>query len=120
MHIFSKPANLDGLEVDQYIWSILEDPRTADCEEVTIDQYANMMPCATAKVSFFDDDDDEFKNVHFYDGHFQEGSDDLINAGPLSPGSLKLPSLASWDLPTTTRSPALYTPPDINSKFDVF
>jgi len=52
-----------------------------------------MMPCTTAK----------------------EGNDDLLNAGPLSPGSLKLPSLASWDLPTTTRSPALYTPPDINS-----
>jgi len=53
---FSKPANLDGLEVDQYIWSILEDPRTAESEEVTIDQYANMMPCTTSKVCSFKHD----------------------------------------------------------------
>ena len=39
-----------------------------------------------------------------------------INVDPMSPGSLKLPSLSSWDLPNSTRSPALYAPPDMTSK----
>jgi hypothetical protein len=48
---FSKPANLEGLEVDQYIWSVLQNQRTTDCDEVTIDQHANMKPFITVKVS---------------------------------------------------------------------
>ena len=47
----SKPANLEGLEVDQYIWSILQNQRTSECDEVTIDQHANMKPCITVKVN---------------------------------------------------------------------
>ena len=35
----------------------------------------------------------------------------------MSPSSLKLPSLSSWDLSNSARSPALYAPPDMNSEF---
>lgn len=38
---FSKPAQLEGLEVDQYMWGILNNLNTSDVEEVTIDSSAN-------------------------------------------------------------------------------
>lgn len=38
---FSKPAQLEGLEVDQYMWGILNTLSNADVEEVTIDSAAN-------------------------------------------------------------------------------
>jgi hypothetical protein len=40
----SKPAQLEGLEVDQYIWSILNALTSSDVEEVTIDAAANWRP----------------------------------------------------------------------------
>lgn len=39
--ISSKPAQLEGLEVDQYIWSILNTLTNSEAEEVTIDTAAN-------------------------------------------------------------------------------
>lgn len=36
---FSKPAQLEGLEIDQYMWGILN--TLPDVEEVTIDSAAN-------------------------------------------------------------------------------
>lgn len=53
---FSKPANLEGLEVDQYIWSILNALTSNDVEEVTIDAAANWRPSKHVpgfKVGFF-------------------------------------------------------------------
>ena len=41
---FSKPALLEGLEVDQYMWSVLQNPACIDAEEVQVDQHANMKP----------------------------------------------------------------------------
>lgn len=38
---FSKPAQLEGLEVDQYMWGILNNLATSEVEEVTIDSQAN-------------------------------------------------------------------------------
>lgn len=38
---FSKPAQLEGLEVDQYMWGILNTLNTSDVDEVTIDSGAN-------------------------------------------------------------------------------
>ena len=35
----------------------------------------------------------------------------------ISPGNIKLANLGSWE-PPTSKSPALYVPPDINSKFN--
>ncbi len=40
---YSKPAPLDNLEVDEYIWSILQSS-SSDAEEVTIDASANWKP----------------------------------------------------------------------------
>lgn len=40
----SKPAQLEGLEVDQYMWGILNTLSNADVEEVTIDSAANWKP----------------------------------------------------------------------------
>lgn len=37
----SKPAQLEGLEVDQYMWGILNALTNSDVEEVTIDNAAN-------------------------------------------------------------------------------
>lgn len=39
--IYSKPAQLEGLEVDQYMWGILNTLNTSDVDEVTIDSGAN-------------------------------------------------------------------------------
>lgn len=38
---FSKPAQLEGLEVDQYMWGILNTLSSSEVEEVTIDSAAN-------------------------------------------------------------------------------
>lgn len=38
---FSKPAITDHLEIDQYMWAILDNLSTTDTEEVTIDASAN-------------------------------------------------------------------------------
>lgn len=37
----SKPAQLEGLEVDQYMWGILNTLNSSEVEEVTIDSSAN-------------------------------------------------------------------------------
>ena len=39
--ICSKPAVLETLEIDQYIWSLLSNQASADCDEVTMDAQAN-------------------------------------------------------------------------------
>lgn len=41
LFFFSKPAQLEGLEVDQYMWGILNTLNNSDVEEVTIDNGAN-------------------------------------------------------------------------------
>jgi len=100
-----KPTMFDGLEIDQYILSILQNKQTQDFDEVTVDQNAKMKPCLpTIKLESGGDPTDG-------------SSGPYINVEPLSPGSLKQPSLSSWELPpnSTAKSPALYTPPDMNS-----
>ena len=42
-------------------------------------------------------------------------SNDSKQIKPISPSSIKLPSMGAWDLPNS-KSPALYAPPDMNSK----
>lgn len=37
----SKPAITDHLEIDQYMWAILDNLSTTDTEDVTIDSSAN-------------------------------------------------------------------------------
>ena len=35
----------EGLEIDQYIWSVLQNKQTSEFDEVTIDQNAKIKPC---------------------------------------------------------------------------
>ena len=41
---YSKPAQLEGLEVDQYMWGILNTLNSSEVDEVTIDSAANWKP----------------------------------------------------------------------------
>lgn len=47
----SKPAQLEGLEVDQYMWGILNTANNSDVDEVTIDGGANWKPAKTSANS---------------------------------------------------------------------
>ena len=40
-----KPAMFEGLEIDQYIWSVLQNKQTVEFDEVTVDQNAKVKPC---------------------------------------------------------------------------
>ncbi|XP_039301596.1 zinc finger MIZ domain-containing protein 1-like, partial [Nilaparvata lugens] len=42
--VCNKPAQLEGLEVDQYMWGILNTLNSSDVDEVTIDAAANWKP----------------------------------------------------------------------------
>jgi len=44
VQLYSKPALLEGLEVDQYIWGIVQSLSNAPYDEVTIDTTANWKP----------------------------------------------------------------------------
>ena len=99
-NLFSKPALLEGLEIDQYIWSVIQSPQCVEAEEVSIDSGANMRP------------------VFIKSENGECAGSDSKQMMPISPGSIKLPSLGPWDIPTS-KSPGLYAPPDINSKLNV-
>ena len=88
---FSKPALLEGLEVDQFMWSVIQNPACIEAEEVQVDSGANMKPLFLKTEG----------------GTTQE-------APTIAPSSVKLPSMGAWDLPNS-KSPPLYAPPDMNS-----
>merc|ERR1712106_149945 len=94
--VCNKPALLEGLEVDQYMWSVIQNQQCADADEVQIDNQANMKPLFIKS-----------------EGGTSE-SNDSKQIKPISPSSIKLPSMGAWDLPNS-KSPALYAPPDMNS-----
>lgn len=41
MYVYSKPALTEGVEIDQYIWAILNTLNGSSTDEVTIDSDAN-------------------------------------------------------------------------------
>ena len=82
------------------MWSVIQSPQCNEAEEVTIDSAANMRPVFIKSES----------------GDSSGGCPgDSKQILPISPGSIKLPSLGPWDIPTS-KSPGLYAPPDMNSK----
>ena len=97
---FSKPALLEGLEIDQYMWSVIQSSQCSEADEVNIDSGANMRPV--------------FIKSEASEAGGCSGSDTKPIL-PISPNSIKLPSLSPWDIPTS-KSPGLYAPPDMNSK----
>lgn len=92
---YRKPAQLEGLEVDQYIWGILNTLNAAEVEEVTIDSAANWKP-AKNLASIKPEEDTECKRV----------------TKAMSPGSMNMPTMNSWDI-NQAMSP--YIPPDMSS-----
>lgn len=50
---YSKPAITDHLEIDQYMWAILDNSSSTETEEVTIDSGANwkaVRPISTSGI----------------------------------------------------------------------
>ena len=86
------------MEVDQFVWSILQTGGCSEADEVQIDSQANVRPVFIKS---------------------EAGSAEAGESGgqmkPISPASMKVPSLGAWDIPTS-KSPGLYAPPDMNSK----
>jgi len=44
----SNPALLEGLEIDQYLWGVIQSITGTECDMVTIDSSANWRPLASA------------------------------------------------------------------------
>lgn len=107
---FSKTALLEGLEIDQYLWGILNtlssnSSSASDAEEVTIDSAANWRPVNQKLMS---------ANVKTEDDGGQETScHGSKRAKVMSPGSVTLPTMPNWDL---GQSLSPFCPPDMNSK----
>jgi hypothetical protein len=109
--VCSKPSLLEGLEIDQFTWSILQTQRFADVDEISVDLMANVKAAMMIKS--------EPGDTSSSSSPPSSSSSSSMSSSPMSPGSLKLPNLALWEIPSTTRSPALYAPPDINSEWSI-
>ena len=106
--VCNKASLLEGLEIDQFTWSIVQTQRFAEADEVSIDHAANVRVISPGGVIK--------SEVKSEPGSSSSSSSEPSASSPMSPGSLKLPNLALWEIPTSTRSPALYAPPDMNSE----
>ncbi|XP_073942903.1 zinc finger MIZ domain-containing protein tonalli [Choristoneura fumiferana] len=95
--VCNKPAQLEGLEVDQYMWGILNTANNSDVDEVTIDGGANWKPAKTSANSGIKDEDSNDNGVG------KRGK-------AVSPGSMNMPTMNNWD---QALSP--YLPPDMNT-----
>ena len=92
----SKPALLEGLEIDQYIWGILTNLQNTEFEEVTIDPMANWKP-VPHKTSNIKEED--------------SGSSDCSRwLKAMSPSSMQMPTMNSWDTGGRQSSPFYMNP----------
>ena len=112
--VCNKNLFLEGLEIDQFTWSIVQTQRFAEADEVSIDPAANVRVIFPSGGGIKSEVKTEVKSEVKTEPGMT--SSDPSASLPMSPGSLKLPNLALWEIPTSTRSPALYAPPDINSE----
>lgn len=92
---YRKSAQLEGLEVDQYMWGILNTLNTTEIDEVTIDSLANWKTA---------------KNLTGIKS--EEENDCKRTTKAMSPGSMNMPTMNNWDM-NQAMSP--YIPPDMNS-----
>lgn len=93
----SKPAQLEGLEVDQYMWSILNTTENlSEVEEVTIDPAANWKAAKNMTSIKSEEESNDCKRI----------------SKAMSPGSMNMPTMNNWDM-TQAMSP--YMAPDMNS-----
>lgn len=58
----SKSALLEGLEIDQYIWSVLTKLTNNEFEEVTIDPTASWKPVSVKSIK--EEENGEFHSLH--------------------------------------------------------
>ncbi|CAD5124552.1 DgyrCDS12827 [Dimorphilus gyrociliatus] len=75
--VCNKNAQLEGLEIDQYMWSILQQLAKNDFDEVTIEANANWKPVIQVKMESASDC-----------GRWMKSN---------SPGSMKSPNMAQWE-----------------------
>lgn len=94
---YRKPAQLEGLEVDQYIWGILNTLNSAEVDEVTIDSQAAWKAAKSSLAGIKSEEENEYKRT---------------TAKAMSPGSMNMPTMNNWEM-----NPAMspYIPPDMNS-----
>lgn len=95
--LYRKPAQLEGLEVDQYIWGILNTLNTAEVDEVTIDSLANWKATKSSLTGIKSEEENEYKRT---------------TSKAMSPGSMNMPTMNNWEM-NQAMSP--YLPPDMNS-----
>ncbi|XP_038220119.1 zinc finger MIZ domain-containing protein 1 [Zerene cesonia] len=95
--VCNKPAQLEGLEVDQYMWGILNTLNNSDVDEVTIDSGANWKAAKISTNTGIKQEDDS------NDSSGKRGK-------AVSPGSMNMPTMNNWD---QALSP--YLPPDMNT-----
>ncbi|KAH9630632.1 hypothetical protein HF086_007056 [Spodoptera exigua] len=98
--VCNKPAQLEGLEVDQYMWGILNTLNSSDVDEVTIDSGANWKATKTTNNTGIKQEEDSS------DGSLGKRSK------AVSPGSMNMPTMNNWDM-NQALSP--YLPPDMNT-----
>ncbi|XP_032666502.1 zinc finger MIZ domain-containing protein 1-like [Odontomachus brunneus] len=95
--VCSKPAQLEGLEVDQYIWGILNTLNSAEVDEVTIDSQAAWKAAKSSLAGIKSEEENEYKRT---------------TAKTMSPGSMNMPTMNNWEM-NQAMSP--YIPPDMSS-----
>ncbi|RVE51907.1 hypothetical protein evm_003373 [Chilo suppressalis] len=98
--VCNKPAQLEGLEVDQYMWGILNTLNTTDVDEVTIDSGANWKAAKSPTNGGIKQEEDSNDN--------SLGK----RSKAVSPGSMNMPTMNNWDM-NQALSP--YLPPDMNT-----
>ncbi|KAL3876464.1 hypothetical protein ACJMK2_034308 [Sinanodonta woodiana] len=82
--VCNKPALLEGLEIDQYIWGILTNLASTEFEEVTIDPTASWKPVPIKTIKEEDTGGDPCSG-----GRWMKA---------MSPSSMQLPTMNSWDM----------------------
>jgi hypothetical protein len=93
--ICSKPAVLEGLEVDQYIWGILNNTRDSDVDEVTMDNKANWTISGPMKTGI----KQEMMRVKDCSTYPTAVANNRMNRfKATSPNSTSLPTSNSWEM----------------------
>uniref|UniRef100_A0A2C9K192 SP-RING-type domain-containing protein n=1 Tax=Biomphalaria glabrata TaxID=6526 RepID=A0A2C9K192_BIOGL len=82
--VCNKSALLEGLEIDQYIWGILTNMTNLQFEEVTINQTASWKPVPIKSIVKEEDS-----------GNPDSCQNNWMKA--MSPSSMQLPTMTSWD-----------------------
>ena len=119
----SKTALLEGLEIDQYLWGILntlssQSNGSADAEEVTIDSAANWRPVSIKLLGNVKTEEGEGQDTVCHgagSGGGGNGAGKRVKV--MSPGSVTLPTMPNWDL---GQSLSPFCPPDMNSESPLF